>query len=175
MDNLPDGAWSDPAANYVEGLQREIADLEQRLAAVTAERNALQRLFDAKLPLHERRKYPTAFSGEADPDTTLRTLGFWPDCECVECRAIDRLDHWMGRAESAESALAEARKDAERWRGYVAHAMECAATNYDGEPVSHHDYWITGSTKVVRANGHSLTKADFDTAIDAAIAKGTEP
>lgn len=77
--------------------------LHARAERMEREAGILRQLYDAKMPLHERRKFPVPVADES-PDV-LRTLGHWPECACVECYAIHLLDEAMSRATAAEARV----------------------------------------------------------------------
>jgi hypothetical protein len=65
-----------------------------------AERNRIQRLYDAKTPIHERRRLPFPFWDERDDPLTQ---SHWPECTCVECYALHHLGVERSRAKSTDA------------------------------------------------------------------------
>lgn len=74
------------------------------LKRLRQENATLRSLYDASKPLHERRKWPTAYTGPNEISDFL-SQGFWPNCVCVECRAIDLLEQEHSRANSLDSEV----------------------------------------------------------------------
>jgi uncharacterized protein YhaN len=98
------------AARKRAQIRREIRSEKDRIAdqldalcdeieRLSDQGRTLQELFDAKAPLHERRKLPspttvsTIAEVEQDP-CMLFQQSFWPDCQCVECYAAHKAEEF---------------------------------------------------------------------------------
>jgi hypothetical protein len=98
----------------------EIGQLRQQV-------RTLQELYDAKVPLHERRKLPspTTVSTLTEAETDPRMLfqqSFWPDCQCVECYAAHKAEEFytdlllaVKRLSQASACSGEGPDEALKW------------------------------------------------------------
>lgn len=118
---------------------REAAETHyERAEKAERERDTYKSLYDAKSPLHERRKWPsvmteTTFAEAEGEPVMLFQQSFWPDCQCVECYAAHKAEEFYRRAVNAERELAAARQeiealkpDAERYRWLRCHSWKDA-------------------------------------------------
>lgn len=85
-------------------LNAELAPAYELLAAQAAQIANLT----LRLEVEKRRHaHGMSKATEHDPPEVLATLGFWPECRCTECYAIEQLGMTLQRAERAERAEAE--------------------------------------------------------------------
>ena len=84
------------------GLGAAAIETVQRAEAAERERDALRQLYNAKIPIHERRRLPSPIWNETDDPLTA---SFWPECTCVECYALHHMAYWKRKAEEAERDL----------------------------------------------------------------------
>ena len=72
---------------------------DTEIARLREENRTLKELYNAKLPLHERRKFPSPATDsiiaetEAHPQLLFQQ-SFWPECRCVECYAIHKAEEY---------------------------------------------------------------------------------
>jgi hypothetical protein len=117
-----DGSYKDRAtlAILVEEAAAALAEVREELAQVKR-----------RLEIERRRHaFGMRDAGtEHDPPSSLRTLGFWPDCSCGECWAIHCLDEAMSKQDKAEADAARGREllepFAKRWDYFEGKQKAC--------------------------------------------------